>query len=76
MKHLTNEAIEFIKSDEALKGRIAKALGVSTLSMPRIISSNDLRLSNINVLEMVSKAMNLPVAQIVEKQKPAVTGSH
>lgn len=52
---LKQQILDRIKNDPVLSGEIAVELGVSALSMPRIIKINDKRLTQKGVLSIIKE---------------------
>lgn len=63
---LKNEIIQFIMDDSELYGKVAKALGVSVTSMPRIVSRNSSSLTEYASMEVISKHLNRKFKDLVE----------
>lgn len=56
---LKQEIMEKIKSDPLLYGKVAYVLGVSPLSMPRILGSNSPKLVRISVLKLLKQHLKI-----------------
>lgn len=56
---LKEEILEEIKSDEALKEKVANAIGISKYSMPRLIYGNDKKLTQAAVLKVLREHLKL-----------------
>lgn len=51
---LKDEILDTIKSDPVLFGGVAKAVGVSVYTLPKLIKENDPRLTQANVLKVIA----------------------
>lgn len=56
---LKQEIVDKIKSDQILFGKVAYALGVSVLSLQRILLNNEARLTQFSVLKVLREHLNL-----------------
>ena len=56
---LTQEAIEAIRQDPILQGQVASAIGTSTLTLPRILKRNDVKLTGIAVINILRKHLGV-----------------
>jgi len=56
---LNNKTLEKIKSDQELNGIVAKAIGVSTLSMPRLLNTNNPKLTQAGALLVIREYLGV-----------------
>jgi len=56
---LKPEIIDSIKKDSILFGSVAKVLGVSAFSLPRILLANDPRLTQASVLKLLRMQLSI-----------------
>ena len=61
------EIIERIRESKQLKLNIQAALGISHVTMYKYLDDNDVKLANINVINMLKKELGLKESQIVSK---------
>ncbi len=70
---LNNRTLEKIKNDQELLGIVAKAIGASTLSMPRLLKKNHPKLTQAGALlvirEYLGKQDNEILCVVQEKSK-------
>lgn len=65
---LTEETIEQIKKDKKLRIAIQSILNISHTTMYKYVNTNDGRLVNINVINMLVKETGKSESQIVSSQ--------
>lgn len=56
---LKPEIVDKIKSDPLLYGKIADALGIAAMSLPRVLYSNSSKLTQINVLRILKEHLGV-----------------
>jgi DNA-binding Xre family transcriptional regulator len=56
---LNNKILEKIKSDQELNGIVAKSIGVSTLSMPRLLNTNNPKLTQASALLAIREYLDV-----------------
>ena len=71
---LKEDIIETIKSDPILFGGVAKSLGITPMSLPRYLYSNDAKLTQADVLKTIREHMGAEqdsdlLTQIQEAEK-------
>lgn len=56
---LKQNIVDQVKSDAMLYGKVATALNVAPLSLPRLLNSRDKKLTQANVLAVLRKELNI-----------------
>lgn len=64
---LKSEVLDKIKSDPILYGRVAEALSISPTTLPRLIYANDAKLTQINVLMVLSEHLKTDQSDLLKK---------
>jgi hypothetical protein len=64
---LKQEILDEIKRDSMLYGKIGAELDISPTSLPRLLYSNDKRLTQINVLRILSEHLKINQNDLFEK---------
>lgn len=68
MEVLKPDIIERIKADTILQGELAFEMRVQTVSMYRILRTNNKKLTHPNTLKFLSKKLGVPVTELVVDQ--------
>lgn len=64
---LKQEILDEIKRDSMLYGKIGAELDISPASLPRLLYSNDKRLTQINVIRILSEHLKIDQNDLFEK---------
>lgn len=73
-KFLKQTVIDRVEKDAILFGQVADVLGVAPLSLPRILSNRDSRLTQINVLEVISNRLGVQISDLLESDEKILVG--
>jgi DNA-directed RNA polymerase subunit H (RpoH/RPB5) len=69
-KWVLKESIkQAILKDPELHGKVVKALGIATVSLPKIVANNSQKLTQYGVLFAISKHLNRPQRDLLEEQE-------
>ncbi len=66
---LTQWALNKINDDQVLFGKVAKALNISVVSLPRLLKSNNPKLTNAGVVIVLKKHLGVKDSEILEESK-------
>lgn len=64
---LKPEIVQQIRDSKQLKLNVQAALGISHTTLYKYLTDNDVKLANINVINMLKKELGLKDSQIVTK---------
>lgn len=67
-KQLTKPALQAIKEDADLYAEVAKELAVSPLYLPKLLRDNNIKLTQIGVLALVSKKLGVSPEKLTEEK--------
>lgn len=62
---LRKEIIDRIKADKSLKIAVQSVLNISHTTMYKYLSTNDARLTNLNIIQMLVNETGLPECDII-----------
>lgn len=62
---LTEDTLKAIREDDGLKEKIATVLRISVHSMPRLLYGNDPKLTQIDVLKIISDHLSVNTNSLV-----------
>jgi hypothetical protein len=65
---LKKDIIDKITADGALFGKIANALDVAPVSLPRILYKNDQKLTQATVLRIIKEHLEMDDSELLEEQ--------
>jgi hypothetical protein len=64
---LKDDVITKIKTDPELYGKVAKSIGVSVTTMPRLLSSKSAKLTQISALETIGKYLQMKQKDLLQQ---------